>query len=56
MVNVAAEGSYLRKGRMEMFDAELWAIWIALKETAKRVERLQVQWVQKRRSSVTPRQ
>jgi len=39
--------SYLRKGRMEVFDAELWAIWIALKKTAKRGERLHAQGVQK---------
>ena len=31
-----ATRSYLRKGRMEVFDAELWVMWIVLKETAKR--------------------
>jgi ribonuclease HI len=25
---------------MEVFDAELWAMWIALKETTKRAKRL----------------
>jgi len=39
--------SYLRKGRMEVFDAELWAIWIALKKTVKRGEILHAQGVQK---------
>jgi hypothetical protein len=39
--------SYLRKGMMEVLDAELWAIWIALKETAKRAEGLRLQGVQK---------
>ena len=39
--------SYLRKGQMEVFDAELWAMWIALKETAKGGERLHTQGVQK---------
>jgi len=32
---------------MEVFDAELWEMWIALKETAKRGERLHAQAVQK---------
>jgi hypothetical protein len=32
---------------MEVFDAELWAIWIALKETTKKADRLLVQGVQK---------
>jgi len=27
--------SYHTNGRMEIFDAELWVMWIALKETAK---------------------
>jgi hypothetical protein len=39
--------SYIWKGQMEMFDAELLAIWIALKETAKRAERLHAQGVQR---------
>jgi len=38
--------SYLTKGRMEIFDAELWVMWIALKETAKRGETLHAQGVQ----------
>jgi len=33
--------SYLGTGRMEVFDAELWAIGLALGETVKRRERLQ---------------
>jgi len=39
--------SYLQKGRMEVFDAEMWVIWITLKEIAKRAERLRAQGVQK---------
>jgi len=39
--------SYIWKGQMEVFDAELLAIWIALKETAKRAERLHAQGVQR---------
>jgi len=31
---------------MEVFDVELWAMWIALKETAKGGERLHTQGVQ----------
>jgi hypothetical protein len=37
--------SYLPKGQIEVFDAELWAMWIALKETAKGGERLHFQGV-----------
>jgi len=33
--------SYLGTGRMEVFDAELWAIGLALRETVKRRERLE---------------
>ena len=33
--------SYLGTGRMQVFDAELWAIGLALGETVKRSERLQ---------------
>jgi hypothetical protein len=32
---------------MEVFDAELWEMWIAPKETAKGGERLHAQGVQK---------
>jgi hypothetical protein len=37
--------SYLRTGHMEVFDAELWAIGLALREIVKRRKRVQVDGV-----------